>query len=130
MQDLYNRLKALSAAEEFFDFFGVPFDPQVMQVNRLHILQRFRQYLQCADGLDEQDTLTLFCRFRECLAHAYRDFVFSDARREKVFKVLQQADGTRTVSLSTLHDKLAPRRTGRPRRTAAQRLPQPLRPTG
>lgn len=110
MQHLYNRLKALSAAEEFFDFFGVAYDPHVVRVYRLHILQRFRQYLQRAEGWDDEaDGSTLFCRLREYLTLAYQDFVRSDARREKVFKVFQQADGSRTVSLRALRDRLAPR---------------------
>lgn len=109
MQDLYNRMKTLSAAEDFFDFFAVPFDPQIVRVNRLHILQRLRQYLQRDAELDLQDDLTLYCRMRDHLAQAYRDFVHSDARREKVFKVFQEADGSRAVSLTTLRDKVAPR---------------------
>ena len=48
MQDLLTRLKALSSAEDFLHFFGVPFDEHVVQVNRLHILKRYFQYLQQA----------------------------------------------------------------------------------
>ena len=35
----------LESAEDFLDFFGVAYDPAVVEVNRLHILQRFHQYL-------------------------------------------------------------------------------------
>ncbi len=111
MQGLYDRLKALSAAEDFFGFFGIAFDPEVVRVHRLHILQRFRQYLERDNDLDGLDDVTLYCRFRGYLEVAYRDFVRSDARREKVFKVFQEADGSRTVSLAALRDKLAPRQT-------------------
>ena len=35
----------LVSAEDFLDYFEVPYDPAVVQVNRLHILQRFHDYL-------------------------------------------------------------------------------------
>jgi hypothetical protein len=38
-------LADLSSAEEFLDYFAIDFDARVVQVNRLHILQRFHDYL-------------------------------------------------------------------------------------
>ena len=38
-------LAELSSAEEFLEYFGIDFDGRVVQVNRLHILQRFHDYL-------------------------------------------------------------------------------------
>ena len=42
MSDLTTRLKALSSANEFLEFFGVEYDEAVVHVNRLHILKRCR----------------------------------------------------------------------------------------
>ncbi len=106
MPDLTQRLSKLSAAEEFLDFFGIGYAQSVVDVNRLHILKRFQQYLRgAADGVG-LDEVQLFRRYRELLMRAYQDFVQSTPAREKVFKVLRQADGAR-VSLQSVREQLA-----------------------
>lgn len=118
--DLMQQLKALSSANEFLDFFGIAYDERVVNVNRLHILKRFYQYLHqakglpsgSAEGLTGLDEVELFRRYRDMLAQAYQDFTTSTAYREKVFKVFQDADGRQHVSLDSLRQSL-------PRRAAA-----------
>lgn len=88
-------LDELSSAEDFLSFFGIGFDPAVVHVNRLHIMQRFHNYLQQAEPL-LQDTDNETARseiYTRLLTQAYQDFVHSDALTEKVFKVfkLQEA---------------------------------------
>ena len=115
MDSLTDRLKALSSAEDFFAFFAVPFDERVVQVNRLHILKRFYQYLHKSEGLSGLGEIEMFKRYRELLAQAYEDFVQSTAAREKVFKVFQDADGSRSVSVTSLRGS----RVERPRETSS-----------
>lgn len=110
--DLTQKLKALSSANEFLEFFGIPYDEHVVHVNRLHILKRFYQYLHRAEGLAGLEEVELFRRYREMLNQAYQDFTNSNAYREKVFKVFQDADGRQHVSLDSLRSSL-------PRRAAA-----------
>ncbi len=110
MQTLIEQLKALSSAEDFLHFFGVSYDERVVQVNRLHILKRFYQYLRQADGLSALDDVAMFRRYRELLTQAYQDFVHSSAQREKVFKVFQDVGGTQHVQLASLRASLADRR--------------------
>jgi nitrogenase-stabilizing/protective protein len=110
MNDLTTRLKALSSANEFLDFFGITYDERVVNVNRLHILKRFYQYLHQAEGLAGLNEVAMFTRYREMLARAYQDFTTSDAVTEKVFKVFQDAQGQQHVSVSKLRDSLAERR--------------------
>jgi nitrogenase-stabilizing/protective protein len=110
MESLTQRLKALSSAEDFLVFFGVPHEERIVQVNRLHILKRFYQYLHTASGLEGQNDIDLFRRYRELLTRAYADFVTSTPAREKVFKVFQDAGGRQSVSLASLKDSLADRR--------------------
>jgi nitrogenase-stabilizing/protective protein len=102
-------MKALSSAEDFLQFFGVTYDERVVQVNRLHILKRFYQYLHRSETLPELDEVALFRRYRELLTQAYRDFVESTPQREKVFKVFQDVDGTQHVQLEKLRDSLSGR---------------------
>lgn len=116
METLIRRMQALSSAEDFLAFFGVPYDDRVVKVNRLHILKRFQQYLGQADAPAPQppaepDDVALFRRYREQLARAYQDFVQSNAQREKVFKVFQTADGSQHVPLASLREGLAARRS-------------------
>jgi nitrogenase-stabilizing/protective protein len=83
-------LQELSAAEEFLDYFGIQYDAKVVQVNRLHILQRFHDYLERENVVavtDEANKRQLYARWLE---QAYQDFVHSDAQTEKVFKVFQR----------------------------------------
>ena len=107
MEGFLQSLKALSSAEDFLHHFGVPFDPKVVCVNRLHILKRFYQYLRQEEGLAALDEVAMFRRYRELLQRSYLDFVRSTPAQEKVFKVFQEAGGTRTVSLDSLRGSLA-----------------------
>ena len=88
----------LESAEDFLDFFGIDYDPGVVQVNRLHILQRFHQYL----GQYPVTRLPNRAEYCASLARAYDDFVRSDALTEKVFAVLKRASGISTIPLSAI----------------------------
>jgi nitrogenase-stabilizing/protective protein len=81
-------LEELSSAEEFLEYFSVTYDPAVVHVNRLHILQRFHDYLAGADELP-QEYEERYRIHAELLEAAYSDFVKSDARTEKVFRVFR-----------------------------------------
>jgi nitrogenase-stabilizing/protective protein len=89
---LREELSELYSAEEFLSYFGIDFDPAVVNVNRLHILQRFHDYLRQADPGDRHG-------YARCLRQAYQDFVDSDARTEKVFKVFQRQAAMREVRI-------------------------------
>ena len=105
MNDLTKRMTTLASAEEFLDFFGVPYDQSVVHVNRLHILKRFNQYLRITPGTAEMDDAALFNVCKELLVRAYGDFVRSTPAQEKVFKVFQDQDG-RSVGLDSLRSTL------------------------
>jgi nitrogenase-stabilizing/protective protein len=86
-------LEELSSAEDFLNYFGLPYEPQVVHVNRLHILQRFHDYLAQAGDRLPKDEAPRREVHKRLLARAYDDFVKSDALTEKVFKVFQEAQG-------------------------------------
>lgn len=79
-------LEELVSAEDFLTYFGVPFDPAVVHVSRLHILQRYHDYLSAA-GAPAGDEASRFAGYQALLAKAYGDFVRSTPQDEKVFKV-------------------------------------------
>jgi nitrogenase-stabilizing/protective protein len=107
MNELTTRLAKLSSAEEFLDFFSLSYDQSVVNVNRLHILKRFYQYLRRDTELASMtDAAVLYTRYRNLLAQAYEDFVKSNAQTEKVFKVFQDTDGKQSVSLDSLRSTL------------------------
>jgi len=107
MEILMQAMKRLATAEEFLDFFAIEYQPAVVHVNRLHILQRFHQYLRqaplAADSSEESARST--CRVM--LERSYQDFVHSSALKEKVFKVFRDADGVKTVSVENVRAALA-----------------------
>ena len=90
MSPLIERMRRLSAAEEFFTLLGVSYDPKVLQVARLHILRRMSQYLAdtALDALTD-DSAEEACR--AALARAYADFVASTPIEQRSFKVHQDA---------------------------------------
>jgi len=90
MSRLLERLRRLSAAEEFFAALDVPFEQRVVDVNRLHILKRFHDALagQDVEALDD-DTATALLRQR--LDEAYRQFA-GGAAPAKTFKVFRQQE--------------------------------------
>src|SRR5450756_71381 len=103
MENFLQQLKELSSAEDFLQYFGVPFDQHVVNVSRLHILKRFFQYIRQANLLAQTDEVGLFTQYREQLVKAYGDFVKSTPAQEKVFKVFQDVDGRQHVSVSYTH---------------------------
>lgn len=86
-------LEELSSAEDFLDYFDIEYDQTVVFVNRLHILQRFHDYLsQGQETLPDEtpeNEEALKAIYKQLLTRAYQDFVESDAVTEKVFKVFK-----------------------------------------
>lgn len=89
---VFEDLKRLSAAEEFFQYLGVEYEPRVLNVARLHILKRMGQYLAgetaLAAGRNEAEQRA---HCQSYLAAAYADFVARTPIEERVFKVHQDA---------------------------------------
>lgn len=101
-------LDELSSAEDFLEYFDIPFDASVVHVNRLHILQRFHDYIGRFDDMpvDDEARYGVYARL---LLQAYEDFVNSDAITEKVFKVFKMHEPQEAfVPLSDLRGMRAP----------------------
>jgi nitrogenase-stabilizing/protective protein len=99
-------LDDLETAEQFLDYFKIAYDQRVVNVNRLHILQRFHDYMSRETGLDD-----LRQRHVQLIQRAYDDFVTSDAIKEKVFKVHQEQAERQAASFVSL-DSLLGRAVG------------------
>lgn len=106
---LEDALEELSSAEDFLVYFGIPFEPSVVHINRLHIMQRYHDYLsqsqdQLAEYEDNEEALKAV--YTALLAQAYQDFVESDAKTEKVLKIYKmQGPQTAFVSVDSLFEK-------------------------
>lgn len=97
-EDFELDLEDLASAEDFLNYFEIPYDQSVVHVNRLHILQRFHDYL----AKQESDKAPDYDAYRKWLVLAYEDFVKSDALTERVFSVLQKAGGTSFMPVGDL----------------------------
>jgi len=77
---------SLSSAEDIFTYLLMPYEQEVLNVSRLHIMKRFGQYIKDVDldGMSEDD---VFLEARQALKKAYDDFCTSTPLQEKVFKV-------------------------------------------
>lgn len=84
-------LDELSSAEDFLEYFAIEYEPSIVHVNRLHILQRFHDYIAKVEDMpeDEDQMRTIYAAL---LLKAYSDFVDSDAATEKVFKVFKMLE--------------------------------------
>lgn len=78
-------LEGLETAEEFLDHFEVDYEDRIVHVNRLHILQRFHDYITHKELPEDEPRRQEI--YRSLISQAYNDFVSSDAQSEKVFKV-------------------------------------------
>jgi nitrogenase-stabilizing/protective protein len=99
---LSRELKQLESAEEFLDYFAVPYDRAVVNVSRLHILKRFYQYLAKQGGIDGLPPASAYATCRELLARAYTDFISSSGIEQKVFRVFERAQGEHRVAVDGL----------------------------
>jgi nitrogenase-stabilizing/protective protein len=97
--DFLDELADLESAEDFLDYFGIAYDRGVVQVNRLHILQRYHDYL---NGHWQNGVTLGYDDYHALLSHAYADFVHSDALTEKVMRVLQKAGGVAKVAVTSI----------------------------
>lgn len=86
-----DKLKSLHSAEEFFETLQVEYQPEVLQVLRLHILRRMGQYLVSEDFTGKSDE-EIYAAAQEGLKNAYEDFIKSNPMAERVFKVLKEHD--------------------------------------
>ncbi len=87
---VFNELRQLSSAEDFFEALGVDYDPAVVRVARLHILRRMGEYL-AKNELDGATDDEARAACKETLTKAYEDFVASSPIAERVFKVHKDA---------------------------------------
>jgi nitrogenase-stabilizing/protective protein len=80
--------KQLVNAEEYLEFFNLAYDQQFVNVNRLHILQKFATLLKAidAESSDLSDAEKLE-RYQAALEQAYNTFTTSSPLDEKLFKV-------------------------------------------
>ena len=96
-------LEELSSAEDFLDYFEIPYEPAIVHVNRLHILQRFNEYLSQSEEMIPENEEAKKEVYTRLLTRAYQDFVESDALTEKVFKVFHMHQPQETfVSIDLL----------------------------
>ncbi|MEM6255457.1 MAG: nitrogenase-stabilizing/protective protein NifW [Cyanobacteria bacterium P01_D01_bin.156] len=80
----FNQLKD---AEDYFKFFGLTYDPKVVNINRLHILRKFSQLVQEEDKA--QPEAQKLNAYRQALQTAYNLFLTSSSVEQKLFKVFQ-----------------------------------------
>lgn len=90
-----NPFKELIDAEEFFDFYHVPFHPEILSLSRVHILKKFRMYLE-EEGFLEADATDpeVWNMQRAFLFRAYNDFVKPTPVRQKFFSAFYKQNGS------------------------------------
>jgi len=86
-----SEFQKLTDAEQYFEFFDLDYDPQVVNINRLHILKKFSQSLEEIDNkfveAAESEKLSFY---RAALENSYATLGTSSAIEQKLFKVFHQ----------------------------------------
>jgi nitrogenase-stabilizing/protective protein len=83
--------KKITVTEEYFEFFNLPYDRKLVNVNRLHILKQFSQFMSDIDSnypdLQEAEKLN---KYRDALLKAYEVFLSKSPLETKLFKVFHE----------------------------------------
>ncbi|MEH2424282.1 MAG: nitrogenase-stabilizing/protective protein NifW [Nostoc sp.] len=88
MTGTIDEFKHLVDAEEFFKFFNLPYDLEVVNVNRLHILKKFSQYIkEIDDNSSDWSQEEKLNQYSLALQKAYQVFIESTPHEQKLFKV-------------------------------------------
>lgn len=97
-------MEDLVSAEDFLNYFSISFDVTTVNTYRLHILQRYHDYL--ADAELPDDPFVRRDQYKRMLVRAYEDFVHSDAKTEKVLKIYKNLGPQQTfVSLDDVFNR-------------------------
>lgn len=91
MTDWQDEMHDCESAEDFFELFGVPYDPHLLRVHRLHILQRFHDELAVRALPESQPDR--FAAHAAALAAAHAAFAASTPQAERIFRVFQSLPG-------------------------------------
>lgn len=93
-------------AEDYLQFFGIEYDREFVNVNRLHILKQFSLLIREVDrvfpDLSEAEKLE---KYQLALEEAYQVFLTSSPLETKLFKVFQSKPKN-FVSLDSLTQKV------------------------
>ncbi len=82
----------LETAEEFLEYFDVPFEADQVRVSRLHIMHQFHTRLQRMNfsvTLPEADRMTLA---RQLLEESYQQFHHQEVRKHSSLQVYQRQE--------------------------------------
>ncbi len=88
MPAILDHLSTLSSAEQFFAALDVAFDPQVLAVNRLHVLKGFHDRLDLT-AVEAMDDTQARAACQAALGAAYA--AHAGGKGEKNFKVFERA---------------------------------------
>ncbi|AFY47085.1 Nitrogen fixation protein NifW [Nostoc sp. PCC 7524] len=89
MTKTIEEFKKLTDAEEYFKFFELDYDPKLVNVNRLHILKKFSQFISEIDSNSELSNEEKLNQYSLALQQAYQTFLESSPQEQKLFKVFK-----------------------------------------
>ncbi|OEJ66263.1 nitrogenase-stabilizing/protective protein NifW [Magnetovibrio blakemorei] len=101
--DLEDDISELEGAEDFLNYFAIPFDQTIVHAYRLHILQRFHDdIVKVATPPEEESERKAL--YTKLLTKAYQTFVDSDPKTEKVLQIYKSMDQDAAPAFVPLSD--------------------------
>ncbi len=80
-------LQDLKDAEDFFEFFKIDYDKNIINTYRLHILKRFGSYIAKIDKIEPSDIIE---EYKKALLKAYNDFLEEDKESKKFYHLKKE----------------------------------------
>ncbi|HCZ19710.1 Nitrogenase-stabilizing/protective protein nifW [Wolinella succinogenes] len=74
----------LGQCEEYFEFFGIPYDEKVMRAKRLHILKYFGDTIRKLEWVDASESQKLLL-YRNALLAIYQTFLHNAPSAQEVW---------------------------------------------
>ena len=91
MTQSLTEFRKLADAEQYFQFFQLPYEQQLVNVNRLHILKKFSQLMTEIDANFPNDSdEEKLAKYKDALIDSYNLFITSSGVEQKLFKVFKE----------------------------------------
>ncbi len=85
------KFNLLTTAEEYLEYFQIDYDPNFVNINRLHILKKFSELIEQINLVfPELTEVEKLDKYGEALLQAYQVFLTNSPLKTKLFKVFQQ----------------------------------------
>ncbi|ADC89050.1 nitrogen fixation protein NifW [Thermocrinis albus DSM 14484] len=105
--NIFKDLESLRDAEDFFRYFNLEYDENILNPYRLHIMKKFSECIHKAMQHEDAPQDTIYENIRECLKQAYNSFLTTSPIEQRLFKVHKEAVKNFFINIEVKKDENA-----------------------